>query len=257
MDIKKHKKGQIAIFVIIALIIVVAVALVFIFVGKPFDKISPIEDPKGYVSQCVQEPLSDGIEQVIMHGGYLNAEEPSILYENEDVAYLCHTPNNEEICIAIEPMLIEKIEEEILAYITQPVEGCLDELEQSLALYSPKIGDTKIDVEIMPEQVLVKINKDVSYTKDQQTQNFEVFDTIISSPLHDFARITNNIINEEIDCDCGRETCNADVFNVAETHDFEVERFVTGRNEKIYTIREIVSEDEFIFAIRNCVRLPY
>lgn len=254
--INKNKCSQIAIFVIIALIIVVSVALIFVLVKQPFTKLSPIENPTGYVENCVLEPVTDAVEQLSMHGGYLEAQEPSILYENEEIAYLCYTAENEKICTATEPMLIEKIEAEIKEYISKPLEGCFDSLEQSLAQYNPKSGATKIEVEIMPKQILIEINKDISYTKDEQTQTIDVFDFAVPSPMYDFTRITNNVINEEIDCNCGKVVCNADVFTVAKTHDFEVERFVTGGNEKIYTLREVASEDEFKFAIRNCVRLP-
>ena len=253
----ESKRAQIAIFVIIGLIIVVGIVFVFLLVKQPFTKFSPVENPTGYIDNCIKEPTLEAIEQISMHGGYIQAEEPSILYENEEVAYLCYTTDNEKLCTAIEPMLIEKIEDEIKEYITQPLEGCFKSLEQGLKLYNPQSSATQFEVEIMPKQILIEIDKDISYTKDEQTQKIDVFDVAIPSPMYEFTRITNNIINEEVDCNCGTETCNADVFTVAKTHDFEVERFVTGGNEKIYNLREIVTGDEFKFAIRNCVRLPY
>jgi hypothetical protein len=53
------------------------------------------------------------------------------------------------------------------------------------------------------------------------------------------------------------ETCNADIFSLNKNNkDFEIKRFVSGANEKVYTITEILSDKKFNFAVRNCVRLP-
>jgi len=252
----KTRNSQITIFVIIGLVLVVGIALVFLLVQQPFERINPVEDPKAFVQSCVQEAVDEAIPLILVHGGYISAPDLNLVYDDNEVAYLCYTGEKNKICSFKEPMLIEKIEQEISDYIDPRIKACFDSLERDLKNYNPKLGPTTFNVEIKNQQVIIEINKDLSFTKNEQEQSFDVFDTAIPSPLYSFTRITNDIINQEIDCKCNQETCNADVFTVAQDSAFEVERFVSGRNEKIYNIREVASGQEFRFAVRNCVRLP-
>jgi len=255
-----NKKGQVAIFVIFGMIFVVGMIMLFMLFRGSEITINPVENPRGFIESCVKDSVEEAMDLILIQGGYIDANEApagTIRYNEEDVAYLCYTENNYELCTNVEPMLIEKIEGEIQDYIMPTINDCFSSLEKALANFNPSLGITKVNVEIKQSQVVVEIEKDISFTQNEQPQEYKIFDTAIASPVYDFAVITNNIINQEVDCNCNYETCNANVFNVAQDSSFEVERFVSGGNEKVYTIRESLSGKEFIFGIRNCVRLPF
>ena len=253
---KRGKRSQIAIFVIIALILVVTISLIFFLFQRPTLAISPVEDPKGFVESCSQDAAIEAINTIIPRGGYL-APTNTLRFNNIDVAYLCYTEEDEALCTNQEPLLIERMEEEIFADISPKIEDCFQSLEQSLRKFNYEAGPTELEVKILPRQVLIDIRKEISFVKQEQPQRFETFDATISSPLFDFALITNEVINEEVDCECGEEACDANFIELSRAHrDFETKRAVfTGRGEEIYTIKDIKSDKEFVFAIRNCVRV--
>jgi hypothetical protein len=251
----KTKRSQVAIFVIVGLMLVVGIALIFVLMGGSRIAVSADENPTGYIAACIQEPVQEAIDEMILHGGYIEAQEPYIRYDNQDISFLCFTNDVYELCENKEPMLIEKMESEIKAFIDPAVDLCFQDLRKELSQYGYTEEGTGFDVEIKPDQVVIQIDRKVQFTKTGEEQTIENFDAIVDRALYGFASISNEIINQEVDCSCGTEICNADIFDLS-AGGFQVERFVTGGNEKIYIIDELASQDKFTFAIRNCVRLP-
>jgi len=250
---KEQKRGQVAIFVIIAIVLVVSIALVFVLIQKPFGLFQgQIDDPRQYIEDCLKEDLEDSIKQVSMHGGYVVPQD-FILFNNTKVSYLCYTDEDEALCINNEPMLGARIKLEIKKDISDKVERCFEGLGDRLQDYEDEATDLSIDIE--SDKVVARIKKRIRYTDKGNQMSVETFNIPVESPMFDFVRLTLDVINQEVDCDCLKETCNADVLKMAlMNRDFEVNRFVTGRNEEIYTIREVETGKNFRFAIRNCVR---
>jgi hypothetical protein len=251
-----NKKSQITIFVIIALIIVVAIALVVVLVRQDKIEISARDSPKEYVENCVFEHINNAIRAIQPNGGFLNPA--SYLKIQEDKAtYLCYTPLNKELCSNIHPMLKQEMEKEIYNYIKPGVEDCFVKLRQNLRNSAYDEGELSFSVEIGNEKVSAIIQKKITFSVNSEKKIIEKFNPYINDPSLTFIRIANEAINQEVSCDCGEETCNANIFQImAMNPGFEVKRFVTGRNEKIYTITEELSGKRFNFAVRNCVRLP-
>lgn len=252
--ILQSKTGQVTIFVIIALILVVVIALIFVLIPKEGINIKPSENPKGYIDNCVSNAVEEAIEKILPTGGYLNVEN-GLNYNNQEVAYLCYIEEERKICINQEPMLIDKMESEIYNYIKPQITNCFNSLKSELEGYQEIDSDFIVD--IRPNAVIVLINKKITYIQRDSTNEINGFDSSVESSLFDIARITNQIINEEVNCDCGNEICNADVVKLSgQNQDFELEKFVTGKNEEVYTIKNRKLKEEFVFAIRNCIRLP-
>lgn len=254
---QENKKAQVTIFVIIALIIVVGMVLLLLLIrNNQFIKIPSEEGIKERIAVCSRDAVQEAVGQLMPHGGYIEAKDPYIMYKQKEVSFLCYTDKLREICTNTEPMLIEKMEDEIQSYIKPQIEKCFEDIAEDYEKYDYQAKAINLEIEIKPTKILIKIEKNISYIKNNQKESIEKFDSFVNMPLWDFARITNEIINQEVSCYCEKEVCNADVFNVAGNYNFEVERFVTGKNEKIYVIREVSSKKEFNFAVRNCVRLP-
>jgi len=251
----KNKGGQIAVFVIIALVLVVSIASVFMLVQQPLTKTKALEDPRAAISECVEEIGEEALELIGTYGGYIDSQDLNILYEDEKRTYLCHTSEEKELCTNQEPLLVNNIKQEITDYVAPKIETCFSDLEKILIDYNPELGTTNLEVEIVPNSLLIKIDKRIVFTRHEQTQTYEIFDSSIPSPMFDFAKLTVEIINQELDCQCGLESCNADVVEIAtKNRNFDIEKFLTGDDEEIYKLREFNSGKEFIFAIRNCVR---
>lgn len=254
-----NRRGQVTIFIILAIIIVVGVigAVYFMRSGEIEAPTIDSSDPLGSIRKCSTDAVEEAIGILLPHGGYIETREPSIFYKETHVSYLCHTSSNKEICNNLEPMLIQRVESEIESYVSPIIENCFAGLKNELKNNDYIEGPTSLDIKIQTGQVMVLLDKSISFEIADHKSNFDNFDSKISSPVYDFFRITNDIINGEVVCDCGVETCNADIIGISRAErSVELERFVTGRNEKVYTIRDIFSGKEFVFGVRNCVRLP-
>ena len=258
---KENKNSQITIFVIIGILIIGAVVFVFTLSNKTPNQISvsPIKDPQGYIRECATNAVVEAEGKISPQGGFLNLDNStSIMFNSTKVKWLCYTPMLKMLCTNRHPMLNKEIEKEIESIAKPQIEECFNIIQEELKNYEYKQEELlNFSVFITPNQIAIKIYRKISFIKNQQTINIDNFNIAINSPLYNFVSITNEAINQEVSCNCGEETCNADIFKINKNNPgFEISRFITGRNEKIYTIKEQLSEKKFNFAVRNCVRLP-
>ena len=84
-----NKRGQIAIFVIVAVMIVAVVLVVFLNPGGKIG-ISRDVNPSSYLSNCIEPKVEETIEILSRQGGYM-VPENYVLYQNEKIQYLCYT----------------------------------------------------------------------------------------------------------------------------------------------------------------------
>jgi len=256
----KSTRSQITIYVIIGIILVASIILLF-FAFK--DKILPQKnipiDVRQTMEKCIKDSANSAIAEIISHGGYSNntiVSKENIIFEETQIPVLCSTSRYNELCTNLEPMLIQNSEKEIKNLITGKIEQCFSEMETQLKkAYSYNAEATAIDVEIAPYSVNLIVKKKIIIQKANQTEDFEDFSQKINSGLYDSLVLTNEIINEELKCDCGKESCNADIIKLNKNnHNFQITKPVFSNNdEEVYIIKEISSGDKFQFAIRNCV----
>ncbi len=256
----KSKQSQITIFIIVAIIIVAAVAFVFTLSGKTGEKnnISPTKDPQGYIQKCARDAVSEAESKLLPHGGFIEPGVDSVMFDGVKVIWMCYTPELQKICTNKHPMLSKEIENQIIGYAQPKIEKCFSEVQDDLKRYNYKQDSSmNFSVVIMPKQIAIKIFRQISFTKNEQEISLNNFNTLVDSPVHTFIAIAIETSNQEVSCNCGKETCNADVIKFGRDNPgFKVSRFVSGNNEKAYTITETLSEKEFNFGVRNCVRLP-
>jgi len=256
----KSRRSQITIFVIIAVVIVASIALVFTISNRSKDNISisPIKDPQGYIQECARKAVSEAESKVIPHGGFMDPGSNSILFNGTKVAWMCYTSELNKLCTNKHPLLNQEIEKEIVNYAKPKVADCFTTLGNDLSRYNYQQDLVlNFSVAITPNQIAIKINRPISFNKNGQILSLNNFNTLINSPIYTFVSLAIETSNQEVSCNCGRETCNADITLMNRDNlDFEISRFVSGRNEKVYTVIELLSGKTFNFGIRNCVRMP-
>lgn len=252
-----NKKGQITIFVILAIVIVLSIGIVFYATSKPSASISPREDPKGYMDKCIKDALTEAELAVIPHGGFANSSDTA-RYEDIDVVWMCYTNAKNKLCANKHPVLKSEIEREITQLIKPKIETCFKDIAIQLAKYDYTEGELNVSTEILLDKVEAKVRKKITFTKNEQTITLSNFDSSISSPLYYFAKLSLDIVNQEVSCDCLNEACNADIITMNRfNRDFEItKQSYTGSGTEIYVIKEILTGKQFNFAIRNCVRWP-
>lgn len=244
----KNRRGQVTIFIIIALIIVVAIVLIFVIWRKPTISISPFADPSAYIEKCAKEATEEAISILAKQGGDIKPE-GSVMYKSKNITYLCYNANYYTPCINQRPLLIEHIEKEITSYIEPKMRECFVSLKEELGKkgYEVSTGEMKIETELQTKKVVVTIDREFEMTK-QDTRKFEQFSAQLSHPIYELAEIAMEIANQEA------RYCNFDILGFMIIYpEYNVEKFRTGNSDTIYTLKEIATEKEFTFAIRSCV----
>lgn len=248
----KQSRGQITIFVIIALIIVGVIILIFILWRRPTVTISPTENPESYIQKCLEDYTKEAIDLLSEQGGDITPE-GSVTYQGKNITYLCYNLNFYKPCVNQRPMLIEHIEEQITDYLEPRMRNCFASLKEELEKrnYIIEYRGMNITTDLQTKRVVVTINRKLLMTKNQETRSFDKFRAQISSPIFDLAKVAMEISNQEA------QFCNFDVIGFMITYPkWDIEKFRTGDSDVIYTIKEVSSGEEFTFAIRSCAMPP-
>jgi len=251
-----EKRGQVTLFIIIAIIVVTLAILAIIFIPRlaPRERLPPtILDPEAYIGDCINQHLEPAVETLASQGGYLELGN-CIFYKDVCRHYLCYTTTPYINCTNQEPMLKEHIEQELASELREPtnkVRECINSFAEAARKDNWDVttcSTPKFSVNLTEGRVNVPIICEINMAKGEDVRRFEELSPFLEWPLFEFVIVTKEIINEEI------ENCKFDPLAYMMRHYWvEIEKFpIDGTN--IYTLRERQSGKEFVFAIRNCVK---
>lgn len=245
---KMNKKGQIAIFIILALIIIVGVIIIFLLFNPPEIKILDEKNPQASVESCTREAVEEAIEILSRQGGDIQPK-GFIRFKGEEITYLCFNYDYYDNCINQRPLLIEHIENEITDYIRPKVEACFNDLKNLLEnRYEIETSEMKISTKLHSKNVIVEIDKKFKMSRGDEVREFDDFRMHMVHPIYDFANIAMNIVNQE------SRYCNFDELGFMILYpNYDITKFITGEADVIYKIKERSTGEEFDFAVRSCV----
>ncbi|MCX6750155.1 MAG: hypothetical protein NTZ83_01740 [Candidatus Pacearchaeota archaeon] len=252
-----NKKGQVTIFIIIALLIVALCILVYLYYPKIFASISPeTKNPVTYIQECIQEQIEENVQIISLQGGsYVVDENIGYFYkkEGEDgnyVKYLCYTGSNviNTPCINQEPFLTEHVEQEILDSINQGIKTCFDNLVKSYENkgYEVDLKEGIPKVEIIPEGVSTNFNRTLTLTKGDETNTYRKFEVNLNSNLYEMLEVAKNILIWEMNV--GDSLPEAYMYN---NPYLKVEKRTKDNDVRIYILTDRNTEESFRFAVRS------
>lgn len=258
------KRGQVAIFIIIAVVLVGAVALLLILGRGSIPEIGQDDEvnPEKYLENCLDEDLSNTIEKISLQGGSLNgALNISFLLEGDsdpvDISYLCYTRDYGEVCINQNPGLIYSMEREIEGHLKKEVEGCFNNFIFYLEERGHSVDDDSRDysgfrVLIMPERILLTIDATIAASRRGTTTRYEDNTFQKTTNIHELAIMAQEIVNKETTS----PDCDFDHFDMISYPDFDVKKHPTPDVSTVYIMEYKPTGEEFRFATRGCVRHP-
>src|SRR3989344_9349359 len=168
-----NKRGQTAMYVIIAIVIVVAGVMVYTFYPEITSGLGGEITPAAFLRQCMGLVVSDNVELIASQGGYANPE-GFVNYKNVRVKYLCYESQYYTPCKVQQPLLRQQFEKDLEVKLAPEVESCVDELkaEYERRGYQVNALGTGSEVNIIPESIKIKLKSEISVTKDE-TQSFK------------------------------------------------------------------------------------
>jgi hypothetical protein len=246
-----NKKAQLTIFIIIALILVVVVAMIFILASPPKVQISSDRSPHSTIESCTKKAIEEAINKTELYGGDVSPGF-SVMYNNINRSYLCYTSEYYKHCVNQRPKLIEHIENEITNYVKPKVTECFDSLKTELdSRYTVDMGEMQIKTKLAPKEVLVEINRKFKMSNGEDNKEFDNFNVVLVHPIYDLAKVSAEITNQEA------QYCNFDSLGFMTIYPwYDITKFKTGEGDKIYTVNDRRSGEEFTFAIRSCALPP-
>lgn len=245
-------KGQVTIFIIIAILIVALGILIYLYYPKIFSNTSTETiNPSEYIQQCMQQKIEDTVQNLSLQGGSVN---PGFYYtyENNKIEYLCYTNEYYKPCIVQQPMLLEHIQSEILKEIKNSTISCFNSMEKSYTTkgYEVSMNPGNTTVELLPEKIVTTFGYNLTLTKGE-TEKYQDFRIVLDNNLYELVGVANSII--------GLETTEGD----AETttymnyyHDLKVEKQKQLDGTKIYILTDRNNDKKFQFASRSYVFPP-
>ncbi len=248
-----NKRGQVTIFIIIAILVVAIVAVVFM-VPKIREGIGigKVESPENFIQTCLEDVIKEDVETLSLQGGSLDPEDKEVftLYDDEKVSYLCYTEKYFEVCMPQQPLLEKHIENEIQESIEEDVNYCFDSLKESYEKKgyeaSVKKGDLRVD--LLPKRIITTINNTFVFSKGEQTERHESFSVIVDNNLYELIGVVNSIVEWESYYGGAPLSLYMDNYKY-----LKIEKKLKSDGTKIYILTDRNTETIFQFASRSVV----
>ena len=243
----RSKRGQVTIFIIVAVVIVALAVLIYMFYPKIKSAvgISP-KSPSDFMQLCIQDELKSSIEKVSLQGGSLNPQN-YVLYNDAKVEYLCYTDEYYKQCVMQQPMLKAHVEEEIKNAIKNKETECLQSLKSSYERQGYVVTSKKGEsvVELLPRRVVLSFNNSLTLEK-QGTETYKELTVTLNNNLYEHVIIATSILNWEARYGDSETTTYMDYYP-----DLKVEKQLQTDGTKDYILTNRDKGNKFQFASRS------
>ncbi|MBT3642991.1 hypothetical protein HN604_00610 [archaeon] len=246
-----NARGQVAIFIIVAIVIVAGILFLFLFLGR-VDVEDPLSvNPTKDIQLCVEDGIQEVVVEILANGGIYEPEH-TFAYDGENYTYLCYQDADYLPCYNSFPGLETVIENEIYEQSKDRVDECFDLVGEDLERqgFLVEFGPREFSVDIFKSRIFVTLNRPMTLTHEETIRDFEVFDIEIISDLGSLVDIAREIINYEA------QYCFYDYhWQMRLTPEINI-NFIDFQTNKLYELENRVSHELFKFAVRSCPNQP-
>jgi len=239
----KNKKGQVTLFVIIAILIVIAVLI--IFWPKLKQIIVPLS-PELNLQRCIESDLKKELNTITSNGGSRN---PSLYfsYEGNKIEYLCYTNENYKTCVMQQPLLKQHIERELLDALKPKITECIESMKSNAESQGYEVVsiNNNPSLQIEENDIKLTVNTNMILKKDNSIKINKV-EAKIPSQIYDLLMITSSISNWE-----ARYGDTDIVTYMLYYPDIKVEKYRQDDGTKIYILTNKNTKEKLVFATRS------
>ena len=242
----RNKRGQITIFIVLALAILHSIFLLFfrdltiveLFLGK---------SPEAKIEDCTRDTVQEGITLVSAQGGVINPVF-YFLYKENKIEYLCYTEESFKTCVMQKGMFKESLEKELTEYLKQKLSDCITDVKIALEREGKQVSVNQktLDVELIPGSIFITHEINLIVQEGDTQETFKTIKTDIQSSLYDFAMIASDIANSE-----AQYGDSETLIPMYRDKTIKVEKIKEGDETKIYILTDRTTEEQFTFAIKS------
>ena len=235
-------RGQVTIFIIVAVVIVAAVLIFFLSGGV--DYFSERSGKLGFEG-CVEDVLEEEIGNLEGNAGFVRPDF-SYSHDGKEFVYLCYSDAYYKTCSVQVPFLKNTFDKNLEVSLRDKINACYDASLESLRGqgYDVSSGDVVYNVEIEPGVVRVEIDAPTSVGDVA----FSRFNVELNSPLYDILMISTSLVQFEA------KYGDSDVSEIMFYYpDYYIEKLKQGDGTTLYSVKNKVFGDNFRFASRSLV----
>lgn len=246
------RKGQIAIFVIVALAIVGVILVVFAY-PQIRNIVAPQElSPEKYLGDCLEPEVRGAVELLAKQGGDeipIGAAE----YLDTKIKYLCYVSGYYQTCVIQQPLLITHFAEELSRMTNSEAEQCARNLitEYERRGFSVSSSEITSDVSVVSGNIQIMLSMPMTITKEDTSRTFDKFDVLINSEIYNLLSIATSIVDYETTYGDSETTNYLNYYP-----NLKIEKIKLEDGVKIYKLTNVVTEEVFQFATRSLVWPP-
>jgi len=189
----ENSKGQVTIFIIIAILVIAVIVLFFIFRGKLTVKgdsseviISPIYTK---ALSCLDSTTQEGIKYIALQGGYNKIPvENSLIYFTDQVPYYYISGKKSM------PSM-ERVERELGNYIQENLDSCLNFSSFEEQGFNITKGNLTVSTVISENKVSINAIYPLSIKKGEETSVLREFDTEVTSNIQKLYSASEEVLN--------------------------------------------------------------
>lgn len=256
MNLRKRgkigRKGQVTIFVIIAIVIIAGVILFFALTDTGRNLLRNITgqeiDFNSQVRNCIENnpEIKSEINLIMSQGGSLNPEN-YFLYNDTEFSYLCYTNEYYKGCVMQNPNLLFNTENEIENSIRNNIQTCFNDAEEDLKSRGYRVTkqNMELTIDIIPKRILIDVNYPFTIEKET-TQRYENFDFRLLSNHYQLISIGTSILNYE-----ARYGDSESLTFMALYPHIRVNKLKQGDSSTVYILTDRNTGDVFGFAVRS------
>ena len=249
---RMDKRGQLAIFVIIAIVIIAGILITVLMFPNVKERVTGEElSPISYLKDCVEPAVKENVDKLARNAGYSD-DEGSALYLGEKYKYLCYTSKYYETCKVQQPLIKQNFEDELKKIVEPKANECLTSLKRAYESrgYDVSSSGTESDVEILPGKIRVSFDTPLTISKET-TRNFNGFEVNIESEMYELIFIAHSIIDYESSLGDSETTVYLQYYP-----NLKIEKIRLSDGTNIYTLSNVVTREEFKFASRSLAWPP-
>ena len=247
-QINMSKKGQIGLFVIMAIVILAIIIAFLLFRGIKLPGIEDTATPQQYISSCLEPVIEPLVGEIARQGGYLEPE-GFIVYNDTKLSYLCYTSEYFKPCVIQQTDILRNFEKSLNSALLDEVKRCTEQFENEFESrgYSVSRSTTAVNASFVPGRIQVDVLTPMTISRDV-SRTYQRFDFSFKSEYYDILSISTSILDFESTYGDSETTTYMRYYP-----DIKILKNELGDGTKIYTVSNVVSNEEFTFATRSLV----
>jgi len=245
-DVFNARRGQVTIFVILAIVVIAVIIVMFAF--PQVNVFSSSVNPGAYLKSCIEPEINKIKNTLSVQGGYSSPTNYA-MYKDLKLQYLCYTSEFYKPCMIQQPLLVKHVQDEMKRYIEPRAKQCLEDLKDQYERkgYEVRSGTSAINVSVVSEKIIVDFIAPLTISKEE-TQTFQKFAVSVDSSWYNLLITSINILQYESiygDSETG--------LYISYYPNLKIEKTRRDDGSTIYQLSDVISEDKFAFATRSLV----